>query len=104
MPSPDGKWAEFSVTVPAYDVKDQSSDLWIVPLDGSNGPRQLTQSKSGESGIARAPDGERIAFSAKREGDEAAQIYLLNVKGSGQGPDLLQPGGQFICRLASKCT
>src|SRR4051812_36904291 len=51
-PSPDGKWAVFSVTNPAYDAKDQSSDLWIVPVDGSAPARQLTQTKSGESGVA----------------------------------------------------
>ena len=32
--SPDGKWAVFPVTAPAYDATDQTSDLWIVPLTG----------------------------------------------------------------------
>ncbi len=35
VPSPDGKWVVFSVVEPAYDEKDQISDLWIVPADGS---------------------------------------------------------------------
>jgi hypothetical protein len=34
-PSPDGKWVVFSLVEPAYDEKDQVSDLWIVPADGS---------------------------------------------------------------------
>ena len=29
-PSPDGKWVVFSLVEPAYDEKDQVSDLWIV--------------------------------------------------------------------------
>ncbi len=34
-PSPDGKWVVFSLVEPAYDEKDQVSDLWIVPADAS---------------------------------------------------------------------
>ena len=30
--SPDGKWAVFAVTDPAYDSKEQWSDLWIKSL------------------------------------------------------------------------
>ena len=30
VPSPDGKWVVFSLVEPAYDEKDQVSDLWIV--------------------------------------------------------------------------
>lgn len=81
IPSPDGKWVLFSMTEPAYDDKDQVSDLWIVPADGSAKPRRLTATKAGESGAEWSPDGTRIAFSARRETDEAAQIYILDIAG-----------------------
>src|SRR5688572_27846382 len=79
--SPDGKWVVFSVTEPSYDDKEQVSDLWIVPSDGSAKPRKLTGTKAGESDAAWSPDSRRIAFSAKRDGDEANQIYVLDVTG-----------------------
>lgn len=83
-PSPDGKWVVFSLVEPAYDEKDQISDLWIVPADASAKPRRLTFSKSGESGMAWSPDSKRLAFSAKREGDEVNQIYVLDVADGGE--------------------
>jgi dipeptidyl aminopeptidase/acylaminoacyl peptidase len=83
-PSPDGKWVVFSLIEPAYDEKDQVSDLWIVPADASAKPRRLTFSKSGESGVAWSPDSRQIAFSAKREGDEVNQIYVLDVADGGE--------------------
>lgn len=79
--SPDGQWAVFSVLEPAYKSADNVSDLWIVKTDGSAPARRLTSSKGGESGVAWSPDGKRIAFVAKREGDEFNQIYLLDVSG-----------------------
>jgi dipeptidyl aminopeptidase/acylaminoacyl peptidase len=83
-PSPDGKWVVFTLVEPAYDEKDQVSDLWIVPADGSAKPRRLTFSKSGESGVAWSPDSQRLAFSAKREGDDVNQIYVLDVAEGGE--------------------
>src|SRR5258706_14151916 len=71
-PSPEGKWTVFSVTNPSYDEKEQSSDLWIVPNDGSAEPRQITFTKSSEGDVAWSPANRRIAFSAKPEGDYAA--------------------------------
>jgi len=59
-PSPDGKWTVFSVTNPAYDEKDQTSDLWIVPNDGSADPRQITFTKGSESDAAWSPDSKQI--------------------------------------------
>src|ERR1700761_178724 len=56
IPSPDGKWVVFSMTEPAYDEKDQTTDLWIVPADGSAKPRRLTFSKGTESGAVWSPD------------------------------------------------
>lgn len=81
IPSPDGKWVLFSLTEPAYDEKDQTVDLWIVPADGSAKPRRLTSTKAGEGGAEWSPDGTRIAFSAKRETDEVNQIYILDIGG-----------------------
>jgi len=83
-PSPDGKWVVFSLVEPGYDEKDQTSDLWIVPADGSAKPRRLTFTKSGESGMSWSPDSRRLAFSAKREGDEVSQIYILDVDAGGE--------------------
>jgi dipeptidyl aminopeptidase/acylaminoacyl peptidase len=79
--SPDGKWVVFSVTEPSYDSKETVSDLWIVPSDGSAKPRKLTASKAGESDPAWSADSKRIAFSAKRDGDEENQIYILDLAG-----------------------
>src|SRR5688572_18154594 len=79
VPSPDGKWAVFSVAEPSYDPAAAVSDLWIVPADGSKPARRLTFTKSAESSPAWSGDSKRIAFSAKREGDDAAQVYVLNI-------------------------
>ncbi len=84
VPSPDGKWVAFSVTTPSYEEKEQSSDLWLVPADGSAEARQITFSKPAESDVAWSNDSKRIAFSAKREGDEVPQIYLLDIAGGGE--------------------
>ncbi|MBA2733996.1 MAG: PD40 domain-containing protein, partial [Acidobacteria bacterium] len=84
IPSHDGKWVVFSLIDPAYDEKDQVSDLWIVPADASASPRRLTFSKSGESGATWSPDSQRLAFSAKREGDDVSQIYVMDVAAGGE--------------------
>ncbi len=77
--SPDGRWVVFTVTEPAYNPAEQSTDLWITAVDGATPPRRLTATKGGEGGVAWSPDGRRIAFTAQREGDDAAQVYLLDV-------------------------
>lgn len=82
--SPDGKWVVFSVTNPSYDEKEQSTDLWIEPADGSAAPRQITFTKPGESDVTWSSDSRRLAFSAKREGDEASQVYVLDLAGGGE--------------------
>ncbi len=73
--SPDGKWAIFSVREPSYDPKQEVSDLWIVPVDGSQPARRLTSTKGGEGDVVWSPDSTRIAFSAKREGETSADLY-----------------------------
>ena len=83
-PSPDGKWVVFSLSEPAYDEKKETSDLWIVPADGSAPPRRLTAGKGSESAPAWSPDSRRIAFAARRDDDEVNQLYVLDVAGGGE--------------------
>jgi Tol biopolymer transport system component len=79
VPSPDGNWVVFSVVEPAYDEKDVVTDLWIVAADGKSAPRKLTNTKGAESGATWSPDSKSIAFSARRDGDDVNQIYVLNI-------------------------
>jgi dipeptidyl aminopeptidase/acylaminoacyl peptidase len=82
--SPDGKWVIFSVLEPSYESDKEISDLWIVATDGNSAPRRLTNTKAPEGGVAWSPDSRSIAFSTKREGDEAEQVYILELASGGE--------------------
>src|SRR3954471_5047829 len=84
VPSPDGKWVAFNVTEPAYDAKESSSDVWLKSLTDDTPARRLTFSKPGESGLAWSPDSRKLAFAAKRDADEVAQIYVLDLASGGE--------------------
>ncbi len=82
--SPNGKWVIFSVTDPSYDEKEVTTDVWIASTDGIMKARKLTSSKGSESGYTWSPDSKMIAFTAKREGDEVGQLYILNIADGGE--------------------
>jgi dipeptidyl aminopeptidase/acylaminoacyl peptidase len=82
--SPDGKWVVFSITEPSYEADKAVSDLWLVPAAGGAAPRRLTNTKAGEGGVTWSPDSGSIAFTTKREGDEADQVYVLNIAAGGE--------------------
>lgn len=84
VPSPDGKWVVVSVTEPAYDPKDTSSDLWLKSVSDDTPARRITSTKAPESGAAWSPNSHQLAFSAKRDGDEVAQIYVLDLASGGE--------------------
>ncbi len=92
--SPDGRWAVYSVLEPSYEPKDAVSDLWLVATDGSTPARRITHTKEAKDDVDWSPDSTRIAFATKREGDEVAQIYILD----------LSPGGGEARRLTNLST
>jgi Tol biopolymer transport system component len=52
--------------------------------DGNNKPRKITNTKAAESCLYMEPDNKTIAFVSKREGDEVAQIYTINIEEGGE--------------------
>ncbi len=82
--SPSGKWVVYSRTETSYNSEEQSTDLWLAAADGLSEPRKITNSKGGEDAYFWHPTKHQIYFTAKREGDEAAQLYQLNLDFGGE--------------------
>jgi dipeptidyl aminopeptidase/acylaminoacyl peptidase len=82
--SPDGKWIVYSVLEPSYETDKAVSDLWLVPVDGLKPPRRITNTKAPEGDVAWSPDSSSIAFTTKRETDDAEQVYILNLAEGGE--------------------
>ena len=78
--SPDGKTVVAPVT--RYDLKDNKglTDLWLWSVDGKV-ERTLTTNPANDSSPVISPDGLSVVFVSQRNGDTAAQLYLLPLAG-----------------------
>jgi len=82
--APDGRHAVCTVSTPAMDKNQSTSQLWLLPTDRA-APRQLTACGGKDGQAAWSPDGERIAFVARREQegkkDTTPQLYTIAAHG-----------------------
>ena len=100
--SPDGKWHSPLGRSRTTTRPSRSTDLWLVPADGSAAPRRMTATKGAESGVVWSPDGTRLAFTARREGDDAAQIYVLALSGGEAQRVTSAPAGRVAIRSGGR--
>jgi dipeptidyl aminopeptidase/acylaminoacyl peptidase len=78
--SPDGTRVAYTVSVYDLDENRGNGDVWVVAVAGG-APRRLTTSKASDGSPAWSPDGKRLAFVSRREGDGAGQLYVLPLEG-----------------------
>lgn len=99
--SPDGKRIAFVVREPfnpKQPRESRTSNIWVVPTDGSEPPRPLFPHLKDATSPSWSPDGRTLAFLSDRgesndAADQATQVYLLR-GGAGQVERLTSvPGG-----------
>ena len=69
--SPNGDWIAYS----AMDA-DFNSEIWIVPVDGSRPPVNVSRHPDNDVGPRWSPDGKLLAFTGRRSQDETDIYYL----------------------------
>lgn len=78
--SPDGRSIVYTVSIPAWRVGKNFTDLFAAATDGSTPPRQFTFTKEKNETEPRwARDNRTIGFLSDRDGPN--QLYLLRVDG-----------------------
>src|SRR5437762_3298663 len=65
--SPDGSQVLFTRTTTALDNGRRNADIWIVPADGSQNPREFIAGDKTETAPRFTPDGKHIAFISNRD-------------------------------------
>ncbi len=80
----DGSLAVFTVMAIEPEAESKldykyTTQIWIVPTDGSASPRQLTTAKESASQAVFSPDGKQIVF--VRAVDGKSQLFLLGLEG-----------------------
>ena len=78
--SPDGRLTAYAVVTVDRDTNAYRSAIFVVPVDGSAPPRNLTAGEKVDVSARWSPDGTRIAFVSNR-GGKARQLYVISVTG-----------------------
>jgi tricorn protease len=77
--SPDAKWIAF-----AQDDRDFNRDIWLVPVDGSKAPVNITRHPDNDHAPRFSADGKLLAFLSDRVNNEA-DIFVVALDKSVDG-------------------
>ncbi len=75
--SPDGKWVTYSIQDDEFN-----NDVFVLPLDGTRAAFNLSRHPDNDSSPVWSRDGNRIAWTARRDGDESDIYYVDLSKGT----------------------
>ncbi|MFL6734006.1 MAG: TolB family protein [Sphingomicrobium sp.] len=79
--SPDGK----TLVISDQSAADNQSRIYVLPVEGSDAPRQVVSHKSAPSyWHGWSPDGRTLAYTASRPGPNDYDIYAKSVKGGAE--------------------
>jgi len=82
--SPDGRLIAYVVTRIDREASAYRSAIWVVPVDGSEEPRQFTSGERHDNSPRWSPDGRWLAFASDRGGEEKkakAQLFVMPAHG-----------------------
>lgn len=71
--SPDGRWIVYSAQDASFN-----HDIWVVPVDGSRAPLNLSRHPDNDTQPRWSPDGRRLAWVGQREGEES-DIFVVDL-------------------------
>ena len=83
--SPDGRQVLYELAVADWEANRAISHIWRADADGGN-TVQLTRGEDGETSPRWSPDGDRVAFIARRGTADTAQIHVLRNQGGEARP------------------
>ena len=78
--SPDGRTVAYELFTIDGPANEYRSSIWLVPADGSSGPRQFTSGSTRDASPLWSPDGSRIAFTSKRA-SKSMQLLVISIEG-----------------------
>src|SRR5690606_29195540 len=70
--SPDGEWIAF-----ARDDDEFNADVWIMPLDGSREPFNVSKHPSNDGNPSWSPDGKILAFTGRRGVEGEVDVHFV---------------------------
>jgi Tol biopolymer transport system component len=78
--SPDGKLVAFTVMTVDVSANTKPKQIWIVPVEGGQAPRQITREGSSNERPRWTPDSKSILFVSNRTGSQ--QIWSMDPDGT----------------------
>jgi dipeptidyl aminopeptidase/acylaminoacyl peptidase len=80
--SPDGTRVAYSAWWIDRDANEYRAAIWVVPVDGSDEPRQFTSGERRDASPRWSPDGRRLAFTSNRGAKGTPpQLYVMPADG-----------------------